>query len=259
MFRLDREISNWCAALTRRGQLSKAELDEIRDHLLTEIETLRQRGASEEEAFRAAVDKLGSVEDLSQEYSKNHRLARTISTIANLPYAARILGLYLLAVSGLMLFETISAYLRFRAGEFAPPSSLPLPAALIFVSAFGFLALAGIRLLRGRRLGAGALVWLIALLLLQVPIFGGLPDNSYEIAGGLQAVLRFGAVENHLAFNLGAQVHVNSDYDYRYFGINLIALLAALFAATLLFDRRRRVRGCAAAGPPGPEKDVGAV
>lgn len=259
MFRLDREVSNWCAALTRRGQLAKAELDEIRDHLLTEIEKRREHGASEEEAFRAAVDKLGSVEDLSQEYSKNHRLARTISTIANLPYAARLLGLYLLAVSGLMLFQTISAYLRFRAGEFAPPSSLPLPAALIFVSAFGSLALAGIRLLRGRRLGAGALVWLIALLLLQVPIFGGLPENAYEIAGGLQAVVRFGAVESHFAFNLGAQVHVNSDYDYRYFGINLTALLAALFAATLFFDRWRRAGHFTASDQPGPEKDVEAV
>lgn len=247
MFRLDREVTNWCAKLAQRGSLGKAELEELKDHLLTEIEALQAHGASEEEAFRDAADRLGSVEDLVREYSKNRRLTQAISTIANLPYAAQLLGLYLLTISGLMIFQTVRVYVAFRAGELAAPDVMPIPFALILCAAFGFAAAAGIRLVLGRQLGSHTLFWLIALLLLQVPILGGLPHNAYELAGGLQAVVRFGRVEDNLAFNLGAQLHINSAYDYRYFGINLAALLAALLASTMFFDRWQRERACGAA------------
>jgi hypothetical protein len=240
VFRLDREISKWCSALVEHGQFSRTEIDELRDHLLSEVREQQARGANDEEAFHRAVAKLGPVEALADEYTKNHRAAHAISAIANIALGRHVLGAYMIAVGGLMLYNTVHAYSIHVTGGFTPPDRFPLPIALVFFVVFASFTVAGLRLLLGRALGVGALCFVLLVLLIQVPIFGGLPDNGYDVAGGLQLAVRVGDVDHHIVFHWNSQVHVNSAFVKTYYGVNVLALLATLFSGTLLFDRWRR-------------------
>jgi hypothetical protein len=71
LFDLDREVANWTAAVYAARCRPEAGVDELTDHLYCEIDRAREEGLSEEDAFRAAVDRLGSVPELVAENAKN--------------------------------------------------------------------------------------------------------------------------------------------------------------------------------------------
>lgn len=242
MFRLDHEVSKWCSDLTRHGHVSGSQLEEIKDHLYNEIEKQQALGVSEEEAFRRAIRKLGTIDELSHEYAENQRIGHVLSLIANVPYGAQMLGIYLIALACLMSYSTASAYFAYYSGQFTPPDTFPFTFAFVVIATFGWCGLKGFQLLRGSGLSYGALLGLLAVLLIQVPIVGGLQSNGYEFSGGLQFAVLFGPVEQHLEFNPVADVHVNTGITASYFGVNIIALLAATFIGLTLFDRWRKDR-----------------
>ncbi len=71
MFDLDREVANWTAAVYAARCRPEAGVAELTDHLHCEIDRARQEGLSDEEAFRTAVARLGSVPELIAENAKN--------------------------------------------------------------------------------------------------------------------------------------------------------------------------------------------
>lgn len=71
MFDLDREVATWSASVHARRCTPETSAAELADHLYCEIDRGRAAGLSDEEAFRAAISRLGSTEQLASEHEKN--------------------------------------------------------------------------------------------------------------------------------------------------------------------------------------------
>ncbi len=70
MFDLESAIGAWRDRLARAGGLTRAQLDELEDHLRTECETLVARGVEGSEAWARARDRVGAAEALAAEFRK---------------------------------------------------------------------------------------------------------------------------------------------------------------------------------------------
>lgn len=69
MFDLEKEIDNWCEKLNSSGDLTKADIDELKDHLYCEIEGQQKNNLSIDQAFAAAKKTLGNTTELGRAYS----------------------------------------------------------------------------------------------------------------------------------------------------------------------------------------------
>lgn len=74
MFDLEREVAAWSEAVHAESCGNAAHAAELSDHLHCEIERARAQGLSDEQAFKAAVAKLGAWPTLSAEEAKNRSL-----------------------------------------------------------------------------------------------------------------------------------------------------------------------------------------
>ena len=70
MFDLEKEVAAWSAGVDAGRCRQAASVAELSDHLYCEIERAREDGLSDEQAFRAAVAKLGRADDLTTEHAK---------------------------------------------------------------------------------------------------------------------------------------------------------------------------------------------
>jgi hypothetical protein len=78
VFDLDREIAAWSTAVHDGRCRSAEEAAELRDHLYCEVERAHAEGLSEEDAFHAAIARLGSATQLQAEHAKNRSLFGTV-------------------------------------------------------------------------------------------------------------------------------------------------------------------------------------
>ena len=240
MFNLDHEMSKWCSELARQARVSDVQIEELRDHLYSEVRRQLAIGASEEEAFCRAVEQLGAIDEITREYSKNQRIGHAISAISNIPYATQVLGLLLMTGACLMSASVIAGYYRYYSGLFTPPDSFPLVLALALIALFGWSGLKGVMFWKGRELGYGALLGLIALLLIQVPIMDGQPKPGWELSSGLQYAVFFSSAEERFVFKPLANLSINTDFEQGIFGINIVALIAAFFVGLKFIDKWRK-------------------
>jgi hypothetical protein len=244
MFRLDEQISTWCRAVAERARMSTVEIEELRDHLVTEVQRQQSLGASEEKAFELATARLGSIDDLSKEYAKNRKIGRAVTAVANVPYGTRILGAYLLTIACLMSFLHITTFINLfvsggeRSPDFQDTTILAFVGYAVWMWApFVWGGVAGRTLLLGRALGPGRLFGLVALIAVQVPVLGAQPLPAFELSGGLQLTLLLGPVEELFRFQALSDIHLNAPASGpHYFGINLIAMTAFVFTLTRLVD-----------------------
>lgn len=244
MFRLDEQISAWCTDVAEHARMSRLEVEELRDHLVTEVQRQQSLGASDEKAFELATARLGSIDDLSREYGKNRRISRAIRAIANVPYGTRILGAYLLTIACLMSLLHITTFLNlFVTGGERPPdfqdTTIPvfLGYALWIWVPFVWGGVAGTALFLGRELGPGRLFGLAALIAVQVPVFGAQPLPAFELSGGMQLTLLLGPVERPFEYQALPDIHINAPAGaLQYFGINLFAMTAFLFTLARFVD-----------------------
>jgi hypothetical protein len=79
MSHLDQEIDAWCRRVAEGQCGTEQKVEELRDHLISDIERLMAEGSSEEDAFHAATSRMGSVRELSSEYRKNNSLLATLA------------------------------------------------------------------------------------------------------------------------------------------------------------------------------------
>jgi hypothetical protein len=82
MFDLDREVTAWSASVHAERCRPAAEGLELTDHLYCEIERGRAEGLSDEQAFRAAIARLGSPTALTAEEAKNRSALGTVCQVA---------------------------------------------------------------------------------------------------------------------------------------------------------------------------------
>jgi hypothetical protein len=81
MFDLDREIDSWCRAIRLKAGKRASSIAELKDHLYCEVERLSDEDLSAEQAFLAATERIGNLEELRLEYSKNRNLGSTLSDL----------------------------------------------------------------------------------------------------------------------------------------------------------------------------------
>lgn len=69
---LEEGIAEWRAYLRRRPGIHAADVDELEDHLRSQVQALQHAGLSEEEAFLIAVKRLGELDAISREFAREH-------------------------------------------------------------------------------------------------------------------------------------------------------------------------------------------
>ncbi|MBG0764361.1 MAG: hypothetical protein H0S78_05635 [Tissierellales bacterium] len=70
MFDLETNIRAWADRLRLSEKISEDDVLELEDHLREEIDELKSKGLSGDEAFLISVKRMGNITSLSMEYSK---------------------------------------------------------------------------------------------------------------------------------------------------------------------------------------------
>jgi hypothetical protein len=89
MFELDKQMERWRSELRASHRYDPSDIDELEAHVLDQMEDLKAKGLTEEEAFWVAVHRVGDVDSLNREFSKlirrkNRRRSSILSGVAAL-------------------------------------------------------------------------------------------------------------------------------------------------------------------------------
>src|SRR5262245_57270668 len=74
MFNLEQAIADWRRKMAVGGIKSCEVLDELESHLREDVEQQMRSGAAAEQAFKQAVQRVGSADQLKLEFGKVERL-----------------------------------------------------------------------------------------------------------------------------------------------------------------------------------------
>jgi hypothetical protein len=69
---LEGQIAEWRAYMHRRRELLHTDAEELEDHLRSRITDLTEAGLRADEAFLIAVKRMGSFDELSREFAREH-------------------------------------------------------------------------------------------------------------------------------------------------------------------------------------------
>ena len=69
---LEGQIAEWRSYVQRRRELTETDSDELEDHLRNQIAELTEAGLQTDESFLIAVKRMGSVDELSREFAREH-------------------------------------------------------------------------------------------------------------------------------------------------------------------------------------------
>jgi hypothetical protein len=69
---LEGQIAEWRAYMQRRRELHHTDAEELEDHLRSRITELTEAGLQADESFLIAVKRMGSLDDLSREFAREH-------------------------------------------------------------------------------------------------------------------------------------------------------------------------------------------
>ena len=69
---LEGQIAEWRAYMDRRRELHHTDAEELEDHLRSRITDLTEAGLRADEAFLIAVKRMGSLDELSREFAREH-------------------------------------------------------------------------------------------------------------------------------------------------------------------------------------------
>ncbi|MDH3295298.1 MAG: permease prefix domain 1-containing protein [Acidimicrobiia bacterium] len=69
---IDTQIALWRDFMRRRRTVHNADVDELEDHLRSQIDELHQAGLTHDEAFLVAVKRMGNLDSLSREFAREH-------------------------------------------------------------------------------------------------------------------------------------------------------------------------------------------
>jgi len=71
MSEIEKRVREWCTSIVPDGCVQDGHLEELEDHLLSEIERLQATGLDQEQAYTTAIERMGEAKMLMSEYSKN--------------------------------------------------------------------------------------------------------------------------------------------------------------------------------------------
>ena len=70
--RIESQLNEWRAHLQRRRALSTADAEELEDHLRSRMDDLGDAGLDPDEAFLIAVKRIGSLDEVTREFAREH-------------------------------------------------------------------------------------------------------------------------------------------------------------------------------------------
>lgn len=110
-FNLDQKIENWKLVLSLDSNMTIDNICELESHLLDEMELLQIQGLTEEESYIVGLRRIGSIKNITVEYSKVNQLVHYRNMI--LPYLNGIL-LFLLFSYMVEFFSLSSLLLTYK-------------------------------------------------------------------------------------------------------------------------------------------------
>jgi hypothetical protein len=69
---LEEQIAQWRQYLRRRRAIDGPDVEELEGHMRDQVATLTKAGLAEDEAFLVAVKRMGSLDELSREFAREH-------------------------------------------------------------------------------------------------------------------------------------------------------------------------------------------
>ena len=69
---MEERIGEWRSYVLRRQAIDGMDVNELEDHLRTQVADLKEAGLDDEEAFLIAVKRLGDLDSLSREYAREY-------------------------------------------------------------------------------------------------------------------------------------------------------------------------------------------
>jgi hypothetical protein len=69
---LESRIGEWRTFLLRRTEIVSSDVDELEDHLRSQVADLQRAGLDEDEAFLIGVKRIGEIDALSREFAREH-------------------------------------------------------------------------------------------------------------------------------------------------------------------------------------------
>src|SRR3954468_16005818 len=69
---LEAQFEQWRRYVLRHRELQPSDVDELEDHLRGSVDELVTVGLSADEAFLVAVKRMGSLDELSREFAREH-------------------------------------------------------------------------------------------------------------------------------------------------------------------------------------------
>jgi hypothetical protein len=69
---LEEQIGEWRAYCRRRQAVRAADVEELEDHLRSQVEALSAAGLHQDEAFFVALKRLGDLDSLSREFANEY-------------------------------------------------------------------------------------------------------------------------------------------------------------------------------------------
>ena len=90
----EQQLEQWRVYVRRRAVLTTDDVAELEEHLRGQVEDLVATGLSDDEAFLIAVKRMGSIDELSREFAREHseRLWKQLVLTADEPSEARRWG-----------------------------------------------------------------------------------------------------------------------------------------------------------------------
>ena len=69
---MEDQIAQWRQFLRRRRAIESGDIEELEDHLRSQVTLLSDAGLAGDEAFLVAVKRMGSLDELSREFAREH-------------------------------------------------------------------------------------------------------------------------------------------------------------------------------------------
>jgi hypothetical protein len=69
---LEQQIAQWREYLRRRAAIHGSDVEELEDHLRSQVNTLTGHGLADDEAFLVAVKRMGDLDAISREFAREH-------------------------------------------------------------------------------------------------------------------------------------------------------------------------------------------
>ncbi len=87
----ERQLEQWRVHVQRRAPLTTDDVAELEEHLRGQVEDLVATGLSDDEAFLVAIKRMGSIDELTREFAREHseRLWKQLVLTADEPSQAR--------------------------------------------------------------------------------------------------------------------------------------------------------------------------